>query len=54
VGEPPLISSPAAICAAMRGASGRELWRIPVRPEELAGISQTRAPREVTPGRPPA
>ncbi|MEP7104534.1 MAG: molybdopterin cofactor-binding domain-containing protein [Chloroflexota bacterium] len=53
VGEPPLISSPAAICAAMREAAGRELWRIPVRPDELAGIRTTRPPREVTPGRPP-
>ena len=54
VGEPPLISSPAAICAAMREATGRELWRIPVRPDELAGVSETRPPREVTPGQPPA
>jgi xanthine dehydrogenase D subunit len=53
VGEPPLISSPAAICAAMREASGRELWRIPVRPDELAGIRTTEPPRAVTPGQPP-
>jgi len=54
VGEPPLIASPAAICAAMRDASGRELCRIPVRPEELAGVSATRPPRDLVPGQPPA
>ena len=54
VGEPPLIASPAAICAAMRAASGRELCRIPVRPEELSGVSETKPPRELIPGQPPA
>jgi CO/xanthine dehydrogenase Mo-binding subunit len=53
VGEPPLVASPAAIAAAMRAASGRELNRIPVRPDELAGISTVQPPREVTPGEPP-
>ncbi len=54
VGEPPLITSPAAICAAMRDASGRELARIPVRPDELAGIAAVRPRRKVEPGRPPS
>lgn len=53
VGEPPLITSPAAICAALRDASGRDLVRIPVRPDELAGISTIRAAREIEPGQPP-
>ncbi len=54
VGEPPLITSPAAICAAMRNASGRELGRIPVRPDELAGITATAPAHQVEPGQPPA
>ena len=53
VGEPPLISSPAAIAAAMRAATGRELNRIPVAPDELAGISVCRPAHEVTPGTAP-
>jgi xanthine dehydrogenase D subunit len=40
VGEPPTISSPPAIVAALRDATGRELPRIPVRPEQIAGIAQ--------------
>jgi xanthine dehydrogenase D subunit len=54
VGEPPLISSPAAIAAAMREASGRELRRIPVRPDELAGIAEVKPRYQVEPGQPPA
>jgi len=38
VGEPPTISSTPAIVAALRDATGRELPRIPVRPEQLAGL----------------
>jgi xanthine dehydrogenase D subunit len=41
VGEPPNISTPPAIVAALRDASGQELPRIPVRPEQLAGIDPT-------------
>jgi xanthine dehydrogenase D subunit len=52
-GEPPLIASPAAIAAALRAASGRRLWRIPVRPDELAGLSEVQPPRQVEPGQPP-
>jgi CO/xanthine dehydrogenase Mo-binding subunit len=36
VGEPPIISSPAAIVAALRDATGLALARIPVRPQDIA------------------
>ncbi|HAX81585.1 MAG TPA: xanthine dehydrogenase subunit D [Actinobacteria bacterium] len=36
VGEPPTISSTAAVVAAMRNATGRELNRVPVRPQDIA------------------
>ena len=36
VGEPPTISSTAAVVAAIRAASGRELNRVPVRPQDIA------------------
>jgi xanthine dehydrogenase D subunit len=39
VGEPPTISSPPAIVAALRAATGHELPRIPVKPEQIAGIA---------------
>ncbi|MQA78609.1 MAG: xanthine dehydrogenase subunit D [Streptosporangiales bacterium] len=35
VGEPPLLSAPAAIAAAIRAATGREVPRIPVTPDAL-------------------
>ena len=38
VGEPPHISTPPAVIAALRAASGRPLRRIPVRPEHIAGL----------------
>jgi xanthine dehydrogenase D subunit len=38
VGEPPNISTPPAIAAALRDATGRELPRIPVRPEHIVGL----------------
>ena len=38
VGEPPHISTPPAIVAALRAASGRPLTRIPVRPEHIVGL----------------
>ena len=53
VGEPPLISSPAAIVAAMRAATGRMLNRIPVSPDELAGLMECKPKHEVTPGKRP-
>jgi len=38
VGEPPTVVSTAAIVAALRAASGRELARVPVRPDDLVGL----------------
>jgi CO/xanthine dehydrogenase Mo-binding subunit len=38
VGEPPNISTPPAVAAALRDATGRALTRIPVRPEHLVGL----------------
>jgi CO/xanthine dehydrogenase Mo-binding subunit len=38
VGEPPTISSTPAIVAAIRGATGRPLTRVPVRPEHIVGV----------------
>jgi xanthine dehydrogenase D subunit len=40
VGEPPTISSTPAIVAALRDATGRELRRVPVRPEQLVGLTE--------------
>jgi len=37
VGEPPTISSTPAVVAAIRAATGRDLTRAPVRPEDIAG-----------------
>lgn len=54
VGEPPLIASPAAIAAALRAATGHRLGHIPVRPDELAGLTGVEPPRQVEPGRPPS
>jgi xanthine dehydrogenase D subunit len=39
VGEPPTISSTPAIVAALRDATGQKLKRIPVRPEQIVGIT---------------
>jgi OHCU decarboxylase len=38
VGEPPHISTPPAVVAALRAASGRALTRLPVRPEHIIGL----------------
>jgi OHCU decarboxylase len=38
VGEPPNISTPPAIVAAVRAATGRDLPRIPIRPEHIVGL----------------
>lgn len=40
VGEPPTISSTPAIVAALRDATGRELARIPVKPEQISGVTE--------------
>jgi CO/xanthine dehydrogenase Mo-binding subunit len=37
VGEPPTVVSTAAIVAALRDATGRELARVPVRPDDIVG-----------------
>jgi CO/xanthine dehydrogenase Mo-binding subunit len=41
VGEPPNISTPPAVAAALRDATGRELRRVPVRPEHIVGLDRT-------------
>jgi CO/xanthine dehydrogenase Mo-binding subunit len=38
VGEPPTVVSTAAIVAALRDATGRELTRVPVRPDHIVGL----------------
>ena len=38
VGEPPTVVSTAAIVAAVRDATGRELTRVPVRPDDIVGL----------------
>jgi xanthine dehydrogenase D subunit len=38
VGEPPTISSTPAIVAALRDATGAELPRVPVRPDDIVGV----------------
>ena len=47
VGEPPTVVSTAAIVAALRDATGLELTRVPVRPDDIAGLDMSEAPREV-------
>jgi CO/xanthine dehydrogenase Mo-binding subunit len=39
VGEPPTVVSTAAVVAALRDATGLELSRAPVRPDDIAGIA---------------
>jgi OHCU decarboxylase len=41
VGEPPHISTPPAVVAALRAASDRPLTRIPVRPEHIVGLESS-------------
>ena len=38
VGEPPTFVSTAAILSALRNATGRELNRVPVRPDDIVGV----------------
>jgi len=38
VGEPPTVVSTAAIVAALRDATGRELTRVPVKPDDIVGL----------------
>ena len=44
VGEPPTVVSTAAIVAALRDATGRELVRAPVRPDEIVGLARVGFP----------
>jgi CO/xanthine dehydrogenase Mo-binding subunit len=39
VGEPPTVVSTAAIISALRAATGRPLTRVPVRPDDIVGLS---------------
>jgi CO/xanthine dehydrogenase Mo-binding subunit len=50
VGEPPNISTPPAVAAALRDATGRPLARIPVRPEHIVGLAPAPAARPPQPG----
>jgi CO/xanthine dehydrogenase Mo-binding subunit len=45
VGEPPTIASTPAIVSALRDATGQELARVPVKPEQIVGIAE-KPPRE--------
>jgi CO/xanthine dehydrogenase Mo-binding subunit len=38
VGEPPTVVSTAAVVSALRAATGRELTRVPVRPDDIVGV----------------
>jgi CO/xanthine dehydrogenase Mo-binding subunit len=42
VGEPPTVVSTAAVAAALRDATGRELARVPVRPDDIVGLPSGR------------
>ena len=39
VGEPPTVVSTAAVVAALRDATGRELARVPVRADDIVGLT---------------
>jgi len=52
VGEPSTIVAPAAIAAALRAATGRDLNRIPVRPDDLLGLTPAIHPRQPWPAAP--
>jgi CO/xanthine dehydrogenase Mo-binding subunit len=45
VGEPPTVVSTAAILSALRDATGLELNRVPVRPDDLVGLAEPVRPR---------
>jgi CO/xanthine dehydrogenase Mo-binding subunit len=50
VGEPPTISSTPAIVAAIRAATGKELNRVPVRPDDIVFGSPYRSGWRIVPG----
>ncbi len=53
VGEPPTISSTPAIVAAIRAATGKELNRVPVRPDDIVFGEPYRSGWRITPGNDP-
>ena len=53
VGEPPTISSTPAIVAAIRAATGRELNRVPVRPDDIVFGTVARSGWTIVPGMDP-
>jgi CO/xanthine dehydrogenase Mo-binding subunit len=50
VGEPPTIVSTPAIVSALRAATGRELTRVPVKPEQIVGLAKRPPARQPQPG----
>jgi CO/xanthine dehydrogenase Mo-binding subunit len=38
MGEPPTVVATAAVASALRAATGRELTRVPVRPDDIVGL----------------
>jgi CO/xanthine dehydrogenase Mo-binding subunit len=54
VGEPPTISSTPAIVAAIRAATGRELNRVPVRPDDIVFGTPYRSGWRIRPGDDPS
>ena len=50
VGEPPTIASTPAIVSALRDATGQELRRVPVKPEQIVGIAEKPPRRPPQPG----
>jgi CO/xanthine dehydrogenase Mo-binding subunit len=51
-GEPSTIVAPAAIAAALRAATGRELNRIPIKPDDLVGLNPPVTPKGPPPPAP--
>jgi CO/xanthine dehydrogenase Mo-binding subunit len=49
-GEPPTIASTPAIVSALRDATGQELARVPVKPEQIVGIAERPPERRAQPG----
>ena len=49
-GEPPTIASTPAIVSALRDATGQELARVPVKPEQIVGIAEKPPERRAQPG----
>jgi xanthine dehydrogenase D subunit len=50
VGEPPTIASTPAIVSALRAATGQELARVPVKPEQIVGLAKRPPDRPPQPG----